>query len=245
MSCWQSSEVPFALQNMADFPIRAVALDVVGTLLQPVPAAVDVYAQVGRRFGCRIEIDDLSRAFHDAFARQDAVDAAADWRTDEARELQRWRSIVGEVLVDASDPQACFAALYEHFAHAAHWQCDPAATELLAELNQRGCKLALASNFDGRLHRVIDGFPVLASVRHLIISSEVGWRKPSTRFFDAVCRALETPPYEVLHMGDDPRNDYQGAVAAGCQAVLFDPRGRANYEFGTISALNKIVGILE
>jgi len=83
----------------------------------------------------------------------------------------------------------------------------------------------MASNFDRRLRSVVAGVPALAPLQHLIISSEVGWRKPAPQFFQALCRVIGLPPENILYVGDDPTNDYQGAVAAGLESILFDPHG--------------------
>jgi putative hydrolase of the HAD superfamily len=83
----------------------------------------------------------------------------------------------------------------------------------------------LASNYDRRLRSVAAGLPELRPLGHLVISSEVGWRKPAREFFDAVARAAGVPAGQVLFVGDDPVNDGEGARAAGLQALLIDPRG--------------------
>ena len=46
------------------------------------------------------------------------------------------------------------------------------------------------------------------SLRHLIISSEIGWRKPSSEFFARACQTLDLPPAQVLIVGDDWENDF-------------------------------------
>jgi len=209
---------------MTGTPVRAVVFDAVGTLLHPDPAAVAIYVEVGRRFGSQLDQNSVRRAFRAAVARQDELDCARGWRTSETREVERWRSIVGEVLHDATDAEACFAALYDHFGQPSHWQCESGAGEVLAALGQRGCKAGLASNFDCRLRRVAAGFSALAGLGHLVISSEVGWRKPAAEFFAAVCLAVNAAPQQVLYVGDDPLNDYHGALAAGCGAVISTPQ---------------------
>ena len=95
--------------------IRAVFFDAVGTLLHPQPDAATVYAEVGRRFGSSLDAETICRRFREAMARQDDMDRANGWRTSEQREVQRWRTIVAEVLDDTTDAEACFAALYQHF----------------------------------------------------------------------------------------------------------------------------------
>jgi putative hydrolase of the HAD superfamily len=72
---------------------------------------------------------------------------------------------------------------------------------------------------------VVAGRPELAPIQLLCISSEVGWRKPSSEFFSALCQSVGLPANQILFVGDDPINDVEGAVKAGLRAVLFDPDG--------------------
>ncbi|MCI9887892.1 HAD family hydrolase [Micrococcales bacterium 31B] len=54
-----------------------------------------------------------------------------------------------------------------------------------------------------------------------VFSNEVGVPKPHRPIFDAALRALGDPaPASVLHVGDNPRADVDGARAAGLQARL-------------------------
>src|SRR5437588_74140 len=80
---------------------------------------------------------------------------------------------------------------------------DPAASEVVAELRQRGRVVGLASDFDQRLRRVIAGWPVLAALPHVLISSEIGWRKPAPQFFAALARSAAFEPQAILYVGDD------------------------------------------
>ena len=124
-----------------------------------------------------------------------------------------------------ADPEACFQALFAHFARPDAWRVHPETGPTLLSLAERGWHVGLASNFDGRLRGVAAGLSELRPVRSLVISSEVGWRKPAAPFFDAVRRQTGSPFNQIVFVGDDPANDYDGARAAGLRAVLFDPRG--------------------
>jgi putative hydrolase of the HAD superfamily len=205
--------------------VRAVFLDAVGTLLHPWPPAVWVYCATGARFGSRLSLAAVTTRFAAAFARQEEQDLAAGLRTDEAREVARWRAIVAAVLDDVSDPEACFRDLYHHFSRPSAWRVAPTAG-VLEELAGRGFTLGIASNFDHRLRGLMAGLPELRPVHHLVISSEVGWRKPALEFFRAARDRGGVPPEQILFVGDDFANDYEGARAAGLRAVLLDPHGR-------------------
>ncbi len=203
--------------------VRAVFFDAVGTLIHPEPSAGQVYAQVGQRFGSQIPSYEIRQRFVVAFAEQERLDAERGHRTDEERERQRWWSIVSRVLDDVADQQGCFQALYEHFARPSSWRVESGAAEVLAALCRRGLRVGLASNFDHRLRTVLAGLSDLSDLELVVISSEVGWKKPAPEFFAQVCQAVQLSPGEILYVGDDRDNDFEGASRAALHARLFDP----------------------
>ena len=221
--------------------VQAVVFDAVGTLIHPEPAAATVYADVGRRHGSRLTAGAIGPRFTAAFRRQEEIDLAEGLRTSEEREERRWRHIVAEVLDDVTNPAACFHELYQHFARPEAWRLEPEAVPVLQELARRGLTLGLASNCDRRLRSVAAGLSGLRLSPDLIISSEVGWRKPAPEFFAAVSRVVGLPAGRILFVGDDKQNDYEGAAAAGLQALLLDPHGRERGLPGRISSLTELL----
>ncbi len=205
---------------MTSGQVQAVFFDAVGTLIHPDPAAGLVYAEIGRRFGSRYTFPTIASRFAQAFAKEESADRAANLRTSEEREFRRWRNIVAQVLDDVADPEACFLEIYQHFAGTGAWRLAAAAAEVLDHLAGRGLVLGLASNYDQRLRGLARSLPALNRLQHLVISSEVGWRKPAGEFFQAVARSAHLPPERILFVGDDPANDYEGATAAGLGALL-------------------------
>jgi putative hydrolase of the HAD superfamily len=226
--------------------IRAVFFDAVGTLLHPEPAAALMYADAGRRFGSHYSPETIARRFLRSFQKQEALDRASGWITSEQRELERWRDIVGEVLDDVADPGGCFAVLHDHFAQPESWRCEPEAEALFEDLRARGYELGLASNFDSRLSGLVEGLRPLHPLRgQLVASFDVGFRKPAPEFFQALCRRTGLAAANILHVGDDPHNDYAGAEAAGLAAVLYDPFGKnADWPGTRISTLGEVRKIL-
>jgi putative hydrolase of the HAD superfamily len=208
------------------YGIRAVVVDAVGTVIHPEPPAPVIYAEVGRRFGSKRTAAEIAPRFIAAFAREEVIDHANGLRTSEVREIERWRHIVGDVFNDVTDTDACFRELFEHFSRPEAWRCDPDAAATIEALARRGYAVGMASNYDRRLRSVVAGLGALKPLQSLVISSEVGWRKPAPQFFLAVCQALEVPAQGILYIGDDPVNDDDGARAAGLRALLFDPKGK-------------------
>ncbi|MFQ3592952.1 MAG: HAD-IA family hydrolase [Gemmataceae bacterium] len=201
--------------------VRLVYFDAVGTLLRPDPSVAATYQRIGQRYGCNRPVEDLRRAFSHAFLAEESWDAVNGYRTDEQRERQRWRAIVSAVLPEATDPDACFAELWDHFARPEHWQLEPGTLQVLAHLAGLGLQLGLASNFDERLIGLVQAMPELRDYLDIVlVSSQVGWRKPAREFYASLCGDFS--PHEVLMVGDDRVNDYEGARAAGLHAVLLD-----------------------
>jgi putative hydrolase of the HAD superfamily len=206
--------------------IQAIVYDAVGTLIHVKHSVAGIYAEFGRRFGSRLDGGEVRRRFQIAFARQDRLDEDAGWRTDEARERARWRDIVMEVLDDIADPAGCFESLFAEFSKPEVWSYDPDAIEVLAAMERRGYRQAMASNFDRRLHGVIAGMPPMRHLERVIVSSEVGWRKPAPEFFAALAVTLGLSASDILFVGDDRGNDYEAARRAGMRALLLDPHQR-------------------
>lgn len=207
--------------------VRAVFFDAVGTLLVPDPPAPAVYAEVAARHGLVLTPGEVRARFVAAYLAEEEADVAAGWATSESRERDRWRRIVADTLAGASDPDACYHFLFGHFAKPSAWRPAPDAAETLATLRGRGLLVGLGSNYDGRLRPVLAGFPELNFPRELVlISADVGVRKPGAGFFRRCAAAAGRAAGEVLFVGDDLGNDYEGATAAGMPAILLDPLGR-------------------
>ena len=222
----QSAEAPAA----SDSPpaIRVVALDAVGTLIEADPPVADAYARVGRRHGSCLDRDQVGRGLSVAFARcleSDRVGGPGVLVTSEESERSRWRWIVGEVFCELGCGDLvdrCFEELFEHFGKASSWRCYDDVAATVSRIEESGLEMVIASNFDRRLHAVCSGWPPLQSARAVVVSSEVGWRKPGRGFFEALVSACGCRAQEVLMVGDDLVNDVQGALACGLQAVRVD-----------------------
>jgi putative hydrolase of the HAD superfamily len=202
-----------------------VFFDAVGTLLFPEPSAPVVYAETARRHGLDLSPAEVRTRFVTAYKREEEADAATGWRTSEVRERERWHRIVTETLAGVVDPEACYQHLFAHFASPLAWKLAPDVGRVLAALGHRGLVLGLGSNYDERLWPVLAGFAELDVLKErALISAEVGVRKPSADFFREAARRSDCATSEVLFVGDDLGNDYEGATAAGLSALLLDPR---------------------
>jgi putative hydrolase of the HAD superfamily len=216
-----------------------VFFDAVGTLIRPRPPVGEVYARFGREAGAWLDPPEAERRFHAAFRRQEEEDRERLWQTDEERERRRWSAIVQEVFADQPNPLGPLDDLWRHFGRPDAWAIFADVLAVLPRLSGQGLELGIASNFDGRLRQVVAGLPALGLCRHLAISSEIGWRKPSPLFFEGLRAIGPWRPAEVLLVGDDLGNDYQAALDSGLQAVLLSRDGdqRAPHTIASLEQL--------
>lgn len=199
--------------------VKAVLFDAVGTLLRPCPAVGDAYAAAAARHGIVVAPEIVAGRFRQAFADEERFDQQTlAGRTSCQREVERWRRIVAQVFPEAADPAALFDDLWQHFAAAANWLLFDDVAPTLARLSQQVPIVGIASNFDGRLREICQHVPELEACHPLLISAEMGWRKPCAQFFQAAERELRLRPDEILLVGDDFENDFQAAREAGWQA---------------------------
>jgi len=203
--------------------VGGLVLDAVGTLIEPSPSVATAYTEAAGRQGLVIDRGEVRRRFHQFFRVDEVDDQLGPLATDEATEHRRWRRIVGNVLPGLPDPDRAFAELWDHFGRSSAWRTFPDVAPALDELRRAGMPFVVASNFDGRLRAVVGGLPGLAGCEgRLVISSEVGFRKPHAAFYRASCDRLGLPPGDVLCVGDDPENDVLGPSRAGLRGVLID-----------------------
>lgn len=221
--------------------IAAVIFDAVGTLIEPRPSVAAAYAAAASRQGITLEEAEVRRRFYRAFGAIESDDMRGPLATDEPAERRRWSRIVREVLPELPDPDRGFDELWDHFGRAEHWRAFPDAAPVLRQLADSGLRIRIASNFDGRLRPIIRGLPELAPwAEDLVISSEVGWRKPHPSFYEAALASLGLPAGCVLSVGDDETNDLEGARDAGLHALLLDRRTEPPGALATIGGLDAI-----
>ena len=207
--------------------IEGIVLDAVGTLIDPEPSVARAYADAALRQGLVVDLTEVKRRFGRHFRNDEVDEQLGPMVTDESIEYRRWRRIVSNVLPDLPDKSRAFDELWDHFGRPEAWRCFPDVGPGLAALLEAGFPVRVASNFDGRLRAVVAGLPELAGfVDTLVISSEVGHRKPHPAFYVAACASLDLPPARVLCVGDDPENDVLGAERAGLRGILLDRDGR-------------------
>jgi putative hydrolase of the HAD superfamily len=204
--------------------VRIIFFDAAGTLFH-LPRGVGWhYREVARRHGRELDVDGLDAAFRAAWKRMPAPPATGAPRPDDDKGW--WRELVGMVLDQCGadsgfDRGAYFEEVYAEFTKPGIWELYPEVPEVLERL-RRNCRLAVISNFDGRLRPILDTLGIAPFFEHVTVSSEAGADKPDARIFQSALRACGAAPTEALHAGDDPVCDWEGAAAAGLHVFRLD-----------------------
>jgi putative hydrolase of the HAD superfamily len=203
--------------------IEGIVLDAVGTLIKPVPSVAEAYTTAAFRQGVELNRDDVRARFHLHFQDDEIRGDQGVFSTSEAVERSRWRRIVAKVLPEVPNKERVFDELWDHFGDPLSWHCFSDVVPALQALRDKGIRVGVGSNFDCRLRQVVQGLPELAPwVETLVISSEVGFRKPHPSFYLTACEALGLPAHKVLWVGDDLENDVRGPIRAGLSGVFLD-----------------------
>jgi putative hydrolase of the HAD superfamily len=213
--------------------LRAVTFDVTGTLIRPRDLG-GLYREVFRRHGLAVsqppaEVAGVIRKVWQELACR--TDGSTDRFAGHPEGARGWWRRFGERVADhlgvgAPTPFAA-AELYDRFARPDTWQVYPDAPPALARLRERGIRLAVVSNWDERLPKLLAGLGVAGLVDAVVYSAEVGYEKPDPRIFLAALDRLGHPdPEETAHVGDRLREDVEGAAALGMQAILLDRQAR-------------------
>ena len=219
--------------------IKAVAFDAVGTLIYPTPAVTESYYLFGRKHGSLLARNEVKRRFKEANIIQKRIDVKNEFLTSEKREMERWREIVTHVFDDVENFEECFNELHNHFSVPESWPIYSGAKELLEYLNEKGIRMIVASNFDYRLKNIVKKTDIGKMCETILVSSKLGYRKPNSEFFISICNELELSKENILYVGDDLENDYQGARAIGMPAVLLDKNDDGENVFESLEALSE------
>jgi putative hydrolase of the HAD superfamily len=149
-------------------------------------------------------------------------------RADLADLRRRCAHVLAEALgppARSARPRDVEAALLAALRFSAYPDVVPA----LKRMRGAGLRLVVVSNWDVSLHDRLAETGLARLVDGAIASAELGVAKPAPAIFAHALTMAGVPASEALHAGDSPREDVEGARAAGVEPVLLarDPRSAA------------------
>jgi len=223
---------------------RALTVDVGGCLLSPVEPVTETYMRLAGVHGVRgITRESVKAAIRAGFAAppppgQNGVRYVGDGRGF-------WRPLVAQAMGNLADDDPKLTNvlddLYAHYENPGAWCVAPGAEEAFASLRSAGVKVAVISNWDTRLPKLLRdcGFDE-SLIDTVVVSAEQMSDKPDRKIFDVALERLGLggSAHLCAHVGDSSVNDVDGSRDAGFGASLLWTSslgaGRA-FDFGEIA----------
>ena len=203
--------------------LETVFLDAGGVLVYPNWTRI---SRVLAAHGVHVDPDALARAEPHAKKQIDDRQTIAT-TTDAGRGWLYFNLILDHAGVPPSAAvDAALAELHAYHQTSNLWEYVPATVApALATLRERGLKLAVVSNANGKLD-VLFGRLALAGCIDCLLDSQVeGVEKPDPRFFEIALERSGAQRKTTIHLGDLYQVDVVGARAAGLRGVLLDEGG--------------------
>jgi len=226
----------------------AVLFDAGGVLWDLKPSQEDLFAEALRKHGVAFDRTELRKAMNkadrlmdDEFARLDGRDESGFWRSYDGIVLDEL-----EVRVDVDGfAMGLSSGMRDIVAKVESWVPFPDAVPALEAVRRRGLRTGMVSNATELARRVLKNLDMEKHFDFVVISDEVGVRKPDPRIFGIALELAGTVPSRALFLGDKPSTDIAGATRAGLRGVLVDRRDAfPNSGFVRIRSLDAIGRVL-
>jgi len=208
--------------------VRAVGFDFMGTLVHVRLDNKKYVRSMHRKLvelGIALSYKDLMEA-HDRSAqryRKIRVNTCREidnrfWVADALKELGYRAKSDDKLIVEAVD------AYFDPFI--ASLRVAPRAFATLSKIGKY-VSVGLISNFSygEAIRKALRKLRLDRLFNTVVISDEVGWRKPHPKIFKIFLDELKLDPDEAIYVGDDLKYDIEGAKAVGMKAVLVSSGG--------------------
>lgn len=202
----------------------------------------EVYARELAADGARFTAEDLASALSRAWGDVRAK-AAGDRYGGVSGEPQFWRAFLDSVRASLDGrpvSAAAFGRLATHFRDPAAWAVYADVPSTLDRLESAGFALAVVSNWDSHLPALLADLGLAMKFQAVLVSAIERIGKPEPEIFRRACERLAVEPAAALHVGDSPREDYEGARHAGLEALLLDRIGRYGGAADRIESLTEV-----
>lgn len=203
--------------------LETVFLDAGGVLVYP------NWTRISRALaerGVHVDADALARA--EPFAKKLIDDHTTIASTTDAGRGWRYFNLIFDRAGVPLTPEveAALADLHAYHQTSNLWELvPPSVVPSLAALRQRGLKLTVVSNANGKLKVLFNRLGLTECVDCLLDSHDEGVEKPDRRYFDVALERSGARRETTIHVGDLYHVDVVGARNAGLRGVLLDEGG--------------------
>ena len=144
-------------------------------------------------------------------------------------------------------------AIFSIQAWANNHNIDKNAFKILSELKEKNYKIALVSDFDHPpyIYKFLEKHKLISYFDSIIISGNLGVKKPNPKMFNMALRETRLYADEVLFIGDSMELDIQGALGVGMISILIDRQSsydlveNFNENYFIVNSLSKLEEIIK
>ncbi len=217
--------------------VQYIFFDAGFTLLEPYPSVGHHYSKAAFDFGLSVDHEALTKAFIPSWKsvrakREQAGVLPYGSNLEEARDF--W----AEVLITTFELAGCterlpkdlLGRLFDEFAQGDHWRTYPDVIPTLGYLKEQNVKMGVISNWDPRLHQILEELELKQYFDAVVVSSEVGYEKPHKRIFEEARERIGAKESDSFgFIGDEHKADGEGPrnMGWGYSLIL---RGKAPME---------------
>ena len=197
--------------------LKAVFFDVDFTLITPGPTfRAEGYRAFCERHGMVVDESKFAQAVIDAAPLLDVPEI----HYHDDIYIRYTRRIVEGMGGQGPTLDACAREIYGEWAACQHFDLYDEVPAVLNQLAAAGLRIGLISNSHRCLASFQEHFELDGLIAGAISSSEHGLMKPHSSIFRAALNLVDVHADEAVMVGDSVRQDIEGALRAGMQAVL-------------------------
>ncbi len=200
-------------------PPKGLLLDAMGTLIGLRHSVGHTYAALAANHGLSVSATAIDAVFPRIHRQAPPLAfPGLDGAALESAERQWWADCIAAALAAAGLEEPLPAALaddlFDRFAQADLWRVYDDVAAPLERWHRRGLRLAVVSNFDGRLVGLLRDLGLADWISVVVVSSAAGAAKPDPAPFALALDQLGLSAAQAWHVGDSPEDEL-GARAAG------------------------------
>jgi len=219
---------------------KAVLFDLGGTLIKTA-SVCEILKRILEVYGIKrslTEIDSAHREVEDELTIKDyALPAHEFWILWNIKVLKR--------LGIRENLESLAEAIAEKWWDNADLKLYPEVKETLGGLRKMGFKIGIVTNgFQSDIDEILARTSLTSFFDVTVGVDAVGKPKPRREIFQYALKNMRVFPQEVLFVGDDLKNDYEGAEKAGLKALLIDRKDEMRKKIRKIRDLSEVMRYL-
>ena len=212
---------------------QVIFLDAMGTLFDLKTSVGEIYREFALKHGVEADSSQIQQAFITSFKSAPPLAFNCDRLAEtQQQEFNWWKQVVSETFQNLDlkekfgDFEAFFIEVYSYFGTKDPWCLFPDTIDSLTRWRDRGIELGVISNFDSRLIKLLNLLELEQFFSSTTISSLAGFAKPEADIFQIALAKHNIVSQAALHIGDNPVQDYEGAINAGLRSFWLNRHAR-------------------